>query len=393
MIVALDIGTTKVAVAVGEQSPSGELTILGTGEAHVRGLRNGMVVDMDQTVGAIRLAIANAEKSAKCYIDSVVVGVGGSSVKAFRSRGITEIHGSHITSADIARVHEIAQAAAIPNDREVVYVLPQEFVVDGLGGIKTPYGITGKRLEADVLIVVALRTAVRSINRSVELAGLKVSGTLFQALASAQSVLTEEERALGTCIVDIGGGTTDLAVFVDGALIHATAIPVGGELVTNDVVIGLRTPLADAERIKREHGCALAAMCGPEELIDVPSMGDRPPRKIARQILGEIIEPRMAEIFELVLREIRACGAEDELNSGLVVTGGSSLLVGIEELAEQVLALPVRRGVPWLGEEVISDPRLATAVGLLQLRPYLSDESRPWRVPRAFVKWISDSFR
>ncbi len=397
LIVGLDIGTTKVVVAVGEQSPSGELTILGVGQAPNRGLRKGMVVDIEQTVGSVRQAVAEAESVADCHIQSVFAGIAGAHIKAFRSHGMAQIKSGEVRMEDVAEVLKLARAAAIPEDREVLHVIPQEFVVDRQGGIKVPHGISGRRLEAVVQIVTASGTAVQNINKCAERADLKVSGTLLEALASAQSVLTEEERGLGVCLVDIGGGTTDLAVFADGALVHTAVIPLGGDHLTNDIVIGLRTPAQDAERLKRDHGCALAEMCGPDETIDVPSVGDRPPRKMARRILGGIIEARVTEILQLVLREIRACGAEEQLTSGLVITGGSSLLTGVEELAEQMLGLIVRRGEPRLDEAALRDPRLATAVGLVQLGTQAEERAfylgRPGRgVFSRFGRWLRESF-
>jgi cell division protein FtsA len=368
LIVGLDIGTTKVVAVVGEVTEPGRVEIIGYGSAPSRGLRRGVVVDIEATVVSIRQAVSDAEAMAGCHIDSVFAGIAGGHIKAFNSHGVAAIKHGEVRTEDIGRVLALARAAAIPQDREVLHILPQEYIIDGQDGIKAPAGICGVRLEARVHIVTAASSAVQNIVKCAQLAGLKVADIVLEPLASAESVLTEEERELGVCLVDIGGGTTDIAVFGNGSLVHTSVIPLGGNHLTNDIVVGLRTPIADAERIKRESGCAMSELVGSEETIEVPSVGDRAPRKMSRRILCDIIEPRMEEIFQLVAREIQACGWEEQLTSGLVLTGGASMIPGLEEMAEQVLGLLVRRGEPRVAggkADLVKDPRLATGVGLV----------------------------
>jgi cell division protein FtsA len=367
LIVGLDIGTTKVVAIVGEVNEAGAIDVVGVGTAPSRGLRKGVIVDIESTVTSIRQAVSDAENMAGCKIDSVFVGIAGGHIKAFNSHGVAAIKGKEVRTEDVARVLALARAAAIPQDREVLHLLPQEYIIDGQDGIKSPTGIYGVRLEARVHIVTAAASAVQNIVKCCEMSGLKVADIVLEPLASAESVLTEEERDLGVCLVDIGGGTTDIAIFGHGALVHTSVIPLGGNHLTNDIVVGLRTPINDAERIKRQHGCALSSIVSPDDMIEVPSVGDRGPRKMARRILCDIIEPRMEEIFSLVSREIQACGWEEQLTSGLVITGGSSLMPGLEQMAEEVLGVLVRRGEPRnVGGmvEAAKGPQNATAVGL-----------------------------
>jgi cell division protein FtsA len=400
LIVGLDIGTTKIVTIVGEVNDAGGIDIVGVGQAPSRGLRKGVIVDIDSTVASIRQSVSEAENMAGCKVDSVFAGIAGGHIRAFNSHGVAAIKNKEVRTEDVARVLALARAAAIPQDREVLHILPRQYIVDGQEGIKSPNGIYGVRLEAHVHIVTAAAAAVQNVARCAELAGLKVADIVLEPLASAESVLTEEEKNLGVCLVDIGGGTTDIAVFGDGALVHTSVIPLGGNHLTNDIVVGLRTPINDAERIKRQYGCALSEMVAPDEMIDVPSVGDRGPRKMARRVLCDIIEPRMEEIFGLVAREIQGCGWEDKLTSGLVVTGGASLVPGLEEMAEDVLGLLVRRGEPrHVGGIVdsIKHPSFATGVGLAlyglkaeEQRFYLG---RPQRgVIGKFQKWWGAAF-
>ena len=323
LVVGLDIGTTKVVTVVGEVVGGGRVEVIGHGSAPSRGLRRGVIVDIESTVASIRQAVAEAEATSGCHIDTVFAGIAGAHIKAFNSHGVAAIKGGEVRTEDVGRVLALARAAAIPQDREVLHILPQEYIVDGQDGIKSPLGICGVRLEARVHVVTAASAAVQNIVKCAQLAGLRVADVVLEPLASAESVLSDEERELGVCVVDIGGGTTDVAIFGNGALVHTAVIPLGGSHLTNDIVVGLRTPLADAERIKREHGCAFGELVGADETIDVPSVGDRLPRRMSRRILADIIEPRMEEILKLVAREIAACGWEDQLTSGLVITGGS----------------------------------------------------------------------
>lgn len=368
LIVGLDIGTTKVVAVVGEVVEPGRVEVIGHGQAPSRGLRKGVVVDIESTVASIRQAVDQAEAMAGCHIESVFAGIAGGHIKAFNSHGVAAIKGGEVRNEDVGRVLALARAAAIPQDREVLHILPQDYIIDGQDGIKAPLGICGVRLEARVHVVTAAASAVQNIVKCAQLAGLKVADIVLEPLASAESVLNAEERDLGVCLVDIGGGTTDVAIFGNGALIHTAVIPLGGNHLTNDIVVGLRTPLADAERIKRDYGCAMSEMVGSDETIEVPSVGDRTSRKMSRRILCDIIEPRMEEIFQLVAREVATCGWEDQLTSGLVITGGASLVPGLDEMAEQVLGMLVRRGEPRVAgaTDIARDPRFATAVGLVQ---------------------------
>ncbi len=398
LLVGLDIGTTKVVAVVGEVVENEQIKIVGHGSAPSRGLRKGVIVDIESTVASIKQAVAEAERAANCHIESVFAGIAGSHIKAFNSHGVAAIKGGEVHTEDIARVLALARAAAIPQDREVLHILPQEYIVDGQDGIKSPLGICGVRLEARVHIVTAASSAVQNIVKCAQLAGLKVADVVLEPLASAESVIGAEERELGVCLVDIGGGTTDIAVFGNGALVHTAVVPLGGNHLTSDIVVGLRTPLAEAERIKKEHGCALGDLVG-DEIIDVPSVGDREPRKMARRVLADIIEPRMEEILQLVAREVAACGWEEQLTSGIVLTGGAAMVPGLAEMAEQGLGLLVRRGEPRVaGDSVIArDPRYATAVGLV-MYGLRADEQRFYqgRSPRSFFgrvgRWFESVF-
>lgn len=368
LIVGLDIGTTKVVTVVGELLENGQIEIVGVGRAWCNGLRRGVVVDIDSTVRSIRESVLQAEQMAGCKIDSVFAGVAGAHVKAFNSHGVVGIKGGTVRAEDIENVLASARAAAIPTDRQVLHVVPQEYVIDDQDGIQSPLGIHGVRLEARVHIVTALTSAAQNVVNCAELAGLKVTKLVLEPLASAEAVLTEEERELGVCIVDIGGGTTDIAVFGKNALLHTAVIPQGGDHITNDIVVGLRTPPNEAERIKKEHGCALSSLVPKDELIDVPSVGDRPPRQMARRIVCDIIEPRLDEIFRLVASQIQESGVEDQLTSGVVVTGGASRVSGLEEMLEELLGVLVRRGEPrgFTGAvDLTKGPEYATALGLL----------------------------
>jgi cell division protein FtsA len=400
LIVGLDIGTTKVVTVVGEVNDQGGVDIVGFGHAPNRGLRKGVVVDIDTTVTSIKQAVADAEAMAGCKIDSVYAGIAGGHVKAFNSHGVAAIKGGEVKVEDVARVLALARAAAIPQDRDVLHLLPQEYVIDGQEGIKSPVGICGVRLEAKVHIVTAAAAAVQNIVRCAELAGLKVADVVLEPLASSESVLTDEERELGVCLVDIGGGTTDVAVFGGGSLVHTAVIPLGGNHLTNDIVVGLRTPIMDAERLKRRHGCAMSELVPSDEMIDVPSVGDRSDRRLARRVLCDIVEPRVEEIFQLVAREIEACGWADQLTSGIVLTGGSSLIAGIEEMAEEVLGMLVRRGEPRpIGglTEVLRSPSYSTGVGLM-LYGLKADEQRFYlgRTPNTLIgrvrEWFGEVF-
>ena len=376
LIVGLDIGTYKISVVVAEvgdeRTRDGVATtgvqVVGVGTAPSHGLRKGVVVNIDATVESIRKAIEEAELMAGCEIHNVVAGIAGAHVKGFNSHGVVAVKATEVSSGDVERVLDAARAVALPMDRQVVHVLPQEFVVDDQDGIKQPIGMAGVRLESKVHIITASITSTQNVVKCCDRSGLHVSDLVLEPLAAAEAVITPEERELGVALVDIGGGTTDIVVFHNGAVKHTAVLPIGGNHLTNDIATGLRTPFADAEKIKQRFGCALSNLVSREETIEVPSVGGRGPRVLSRHILAEIIEPRVEEIFALVAREVARSGYEDVLASGVVVTGGSTVLEGVPELAEQVFHLPVRLGVPLqVGGlvDVVSSPMYATGVGLV----------------------------
>jgi cell division protein FtsA len=368
LIVGLDIGTTKVCAIVGEVTDEG-IDIIGIGTAPSKGLRKGVVINIDATVQSIKRAIEEAELMAGCEISTVYAGIAGGHIQGVNSQGIVAVNKEkEIREEDLVRVMDAARAVTIPMDREVIHVLPQQYVVDGQSGIKEPLGMSAVRLEAKVHIVSGAATSVQNILKSCQRCNLHVAEIVLEQLASAEAVLADDEKELGVAIVDIGGGTTDLAIFHDGAIVHSAVLALGGNHLTNDIAMGLRTPLADAETIKKRHGCALVTMIADEERIEVPTVGGRNPREISRKILGEIIEPRMEEIFVLVKREIQKSGYAELMASGVVITGGSSALDGLTDLAEDVLKLPVRRGQPkGVGGlvDVVRGPMFATGVGLV----------------------------
>lgn len=369
VIVGLDIGTTKVCAIVAEKNGNGVVDVIGLGHSPSRGLRKGVVVNIEATVDSIRRAVEDAELMAGVEIRSAFVGIAGGHIKGINSRGVIAIAGKNreVTRQDIERVIDAAKAVALPVDREVIHVLPQEFMIDDQGGIREPLGMTGTRLEAEVHIVTGAVASAQNIIKCANKAGLEVRDIVLQQLASSEATLTPEEKELGCILVDVGGGTTDVAVFVEGSVYHTAVLAVGGDLLTNDIAIGLRTPHPEAESLKRKYGCALASMARPDEKIEVPSVGGRRPRILSRQTLCEIIQPRLEELFSLVDREVRRAGYVGRVNGGVVVTGGSSIMEGVPELAEQVFDMPVRRGIPrGVGglTDVIGSPMYATGVGL-----------------------------
>ncbi len=369
LVVGLDIGTTKVCAIVAEMNGGGLVDIIGVGHSPSRGLRKGVVVNIEATVDSIRRAVEDAELMAGVEIRSAFVGIAGGHIKGINSRGVIAVSGKNreVTQRDIDRVIDAAKAVALPVDREVIHVLPQEFMIDDQGGIKEPLGMCGIRLEAEVHIVTGAVASAQNIIKCANKAGLEVQDIVLQQLASSEATLTPEEKELGCILVDVGGGTTDVAVFVEGSIYHTAVLAVGGDMLTNDIAIGLRTPHPEAESLKRKYGCALASMTRPEEKIEVPSVGGRRPRVLTRQTLCEIIQPRLEELFMLVDREVRRAGYTGRVNGGVVVTGGSSIMEGVPELAEQIFDMPVRRGIPrGVGglTDVISSPMYATGVGL-----------------------------
>lgn len=369
VVVGLDIGTTKVCAIVAEKNGAGVVDVIGLGHSPSRGLRKGVVVNIEATVDSIRRAVEDAELMAGAEIRSAFVGIAGGHIKGINSRGVIAISGKNreVTRQDIGRVIDAAKAVALPVDREVIHVLPQEFMIDDQGGIREPLGMSGIRLEAEVHIVTGAVASAQNIIKCANKAGLEVQDIVLQQLASSEATLTPEEKELGCILVDIGGGTTDVAVFVEGSIYHTAVLAVGGDLLTNDIAIGLRTPHPEAESLKRKYGCALASMTRPDEKIEVPSVGGRRPRILSRQTLCEIIQPRLEELFALVDRDVRRAGYVGRVNGGVVVTGGASIMEGVPELAEQVFDMPVRRGIPrGVGglTDVISSPMYATGVGL-----------------------------
>ncbi len=367
IIVGLDIGTTKVAAVVGEVVEEG-IDIIGIGSHPSAGLHKGVVVNIDATCASITRAIEEAEQMAGCDISTVFAGIAGGHISSFNNNGIVAVKNREISQDDIDRVRDQAKAVAIPLDREVIHAIPQGYVVDDQDGIRDPIGMSGVRLEARVHIVTGAVTSAQNIVKCAQRCGLNVADIVLEQIASSESVLHEDEKELGVALVDIGGGTTDLVIFVDGAVVHTSVVSVGGQHLTNDIALGLRTPKAEAERIKQRHGCALMRLIDPEEIMEVPSVGGRPPTEQPRQVLAHIIEPRVDEIFSLVHRAILDTGYGDLLASGLVITGGTTLLEGITEAAEQVTGLPVRPGLPFgFGgmKDMIESPIFATGSGLV----------------------------
>ncbi|MEI6706386.1 MAG: cell division protein FtsA [Methylococcales bacterium] len=368
LIVGLDIGTSKVAAIVGELASDGSLEIIGIGSAPSRGLKKGVVVNLESTVQSIQRAIEEAELMAGCQIKSVFAGIAGSHIKSLNSHGIVAIKDKEVTQYDIDRVIDSARAVAIPADQKILHILPQEFVIDLQGGIKEPIGMSGIRLEAKVHMVTGSVSASQNIIKCIRRCGLEVEDLVLEQLASCNAVLTEDEKELGVCLIDIGGGTTDIAVYADGAIKHTAVIPVAGDQVTNDIAVALRTPTVNAEEIKRKYACALTQLADVDGTIEVPSIGDKLPRKISAQNLAEIVEPRYEELLLLVQAELRRSGFEDMIAGGVVLTGGSSKVMGLIDLAEEIFHVPVRMGGPQNVTgltEVVKNPIHSTGVGLL----------------------------
>lgn len=368
LIVGLDIGTSKVVAIVGEITPEGAIEIIGLGSHPSRGLKKGVVVNIESTVQSIQRAVQDAELMAGCQIHSVYTGIAGSHIRSLNSHGIVAIRDKEVLASDVERVIDAARAVAIPADQKILHVLPQEFIIDNQDGVREPVGMSGVRLEAKVHMVTGAVSAAQNIVKCVRRCGLEVEDIILEQLASSYAVLTEDEKELGVCLVDIGGGTTDIAVFTDGAIRHTAVIPIAGDQVTSDIAVALRTPTQFAEELKLKYACALTQMANPDESIEVPGVGDRPARRLARQTLAEVVEPRFEELFNLVQAEIRRSGMEQMIAAGIVLTGGSSKMEGVVELAEEVFHMPVRLGMPQFVAglvDVIRNPIYATGVGLL----------------------------
>ncbi|MDI6785546.1 MAG: cell division protein FtsA [bacterium] len=367
--VGLDIGTSKVCAVIGEEGEDGQVEIVGVGCTPSNGLRKGVVVNIDSTIRAIEGAISEAELMAGVDVNSCYVGIGGSHIKGLNSHGVIAIsRGREVSQSDVNRVMDAAKAVAIPLDREVIHILPQQYIIDGQDGIKDPIGMSGVRLEVETHIVTGALASAQNIVKSVNRAGLGVEDIVLMPLASSNAILSEDEKELGTVLVDIGGGTTDIAIFVEGSIWHTEVLSIGGNNVTKDISIGLRTPIVEAERLKVKYGSALASTVNSEDEVEVTGVGGRKNRSIPKKVLTEIIEARMEEIFNLINREIRMTGYENLISTGIVLTGGGSMLKGISELAERIFDRPIRLGMPQsVGGlvDIVNNPAYTTAVGLV----------------------------
>jgi len=403
LIVGLDIGTSKVLAIVGEVNAQNEVEIIGYGHYPATGMRKGVVANIEKTVTAIQRAVEEAELMAGCQIYSVFAGIAGAHINSFNSNGVVAVRDGEVDESDVERVIESAKAVAIPNDQTILHVLPQEFIIDGQDGIRHPIGMNGIRMEANLHMVTASVSSQKNIEKCIRRCGLEVDDIILEQLASCESVLTNDEKELGVCLVDIGGGTTDIAVYSEGAVRHTAVIPVAGDQITNDIAIALRTPTAAAEELKKRYACALRQLAAVEESIEVQSVGDRPPRKLSKQTLAEVVEPRVEELFELIKVDLRRNGFEHLIRSGVVLTGGSSKMEGMVELAEEIFHVPVRLGMPkYLGglSEVVKNPIYSTGVGLVQFghsnqnsqRKTVAKESRTRAVWQRIKHWFQGNF-
>jgi cell division protein FtsA len=368
LLVALDIGTSKIVTLVAEITSEDKLNLIGMGSYPSRGLKKGVVVNIESTVNAIQRSLEEAELMADAKIREVIAGIAGSHIKSFNSHGMVAIKDKEVTQADVDRVVDTAKAVNIPMDQQILHVLTQEFIIDGQEDVREPIGMSGVRLEVKVHIVTGAVSAAQNIIKCVRRCGIEVKDLILQPLASSRAVLSEDEKDLGVCLLDIGGGTTDIAVFTHGAIRHTAVVPIAGDQITNDIAMALRTPTADAENIKTRHGVALRQLADPNQMLEVPGIGERGARSLSRQTLAEVIEPRVEELYSLVQQVLRESGFEELLSSGVVLTGGSAVMRGMVELGEEIFHMPVRIGVPrYAGglADVVRAPRYATAVGLL----------------------------
>ena len=402
LIVGLDIGTSKITCMVAEVRPDGRLSVVGLGTQPSNGLKRGVVVNIEATVDAISRVIQEAELMADCKIRDVYTGIAGSHIKSFNSNGMVAIKDKEVTPLDVERVIEVARAMPIPAEQQILHILTQEFIIDGQGGVREPIGMSGVKLEVKVHIATGAVSAAQNMIKCVRRCGLEVMDLILQPLASSYAVLTEDEKELGVCLVDIGGGTTDIAVFTQGAIRHTAVIPIAGDQITNDIAMALRTPTAEAEEIKIRQGVAMHTLADAEEMIKVPGVGDRPPRDLSRQALADVIEPRVSELFELVQAELRRSGYEELLSSGIVLTGGSSVLRGMVELGEDVFHMPVRVGAPQYDgslADVVCQPCYAAVMGLIiegaaqRRRGIQARETRSIRQAFGWMKsWFEKNF-
>ena len=400
LIVGLDIGTSKVVAIVGEISPEGELSIIGIGSHKSVGLKKGVVVNIESTVQSIQRAVEEAELMAGCEIHSVYVGIAGSHIRSLNSHGIVAIKDKEVYPQDLDRVIDAAQAVAIPADQKILHILPQEYLIDEQDGVKEPLGMSGVRLEAKVHLVTCAVNAAQNIEKCIRRCGLEVEDIILEQLASSYAVLTDDEKELGVCMVDIGGGTTDIAIFTEGSIRHTGVIPIAGDQVTNDIAMALRTPTQNAEELKIRYACALAKLTGVDETIKVPSVGDRDSRELSRQTLAEVVEPRYDELFTLVQAELRRSGFEDLMAAGIVLTGGTSKMEGVVELAEEIFHMPVRLASPQNVKglkDIVSNPIYATGVGLLlyglnQNKEVIHTEEESDGAFSRFKQWLKNNF-
>ncbi len=403
LIVGLDIGTSKIVTLVAELLPEGTVKVIGLGQHPSKGLKKGVVINIDSTMQAIQRSLEEAELMADCKIKSVYTGIAGSHVKSLNSHGMVKIKEDEVTQMDVDRVVETARAIALPADQQILHILTQEFIIDGQDDVREPHGMSGMKLEVKVHIVTGAVAAAQNIVKCIKRCGIEAEDLILQPLASSVAVLTEDEKELGVCIVDIGGGTTDIAVFKNGSISHTAVIAIAGDQMTNDIAVAFRTPTQSAEDIKIKYGCALRQLADPRETVEVQGVDGREARQLSIQTLAEVIEPRVVELYELVLQELRRSGMEEMIASGIVITGGSSLMRGMMELGEEIFHMPVRLGMPrYIGglSEVRSNPRYATSVGLVlmgkqQLERQLTGEMEMHSAIRVFEKmkhWFKGNF-
>ncbi|HYN53474.1 MAG TPA: cell division protein FtsA [Methylotenera sp.] len=403
LIVGLDIGTSKIVAIVAELQPEGTLKVIGLGQHMSRGLKKGVVINIESTMQSIQRALEEAELMADCKINNVYTGIAGSHIKSLNSHGMVKIKDAEVSQMDVDRVIETARAIALPADQQILHILTQEFIIDGQEDVREPLGMSGMKLEVKVHIVTGAVAAAQNIVKCIKRCGIEVSDLILQPLASSLAVLTEDEKELGVCLVDIGGGTTDIAVFKQGAIRHTAVVPIAGDQMTNDVAVAFRTPTQSAEDIKIKHGCALRQLADAREIVEVPGVDGREPRQLSVQTLAEVLEPRVVELYELVLNELRRSGMEEMIASGIVITGGSAIMRGMVELGEEIFHMPVRLGMPrYVGglSEVVSNPRYATGVGLVlmgkqQLERHLNgqmESSSFGRVLEKMKSWFQGNF-
>ncbi len=403
LIVGLDIGTSKIVAIVAELQPEGTLKVIGLGQHISRGLKKGVVINIESTMQSIQRALEEAELMADCKINNVYTGIAGSHIKSLNSHGMVKIKDAEVSQMDVDRVIETARAIALPADQQILHILTQEFIIDGQEDVREPLGMSGMKLEVKVHIVTGAVAAAQNIVKCIKRCGIEVSDLILQPLASSLAVLTEDEKELGVCLVDIGGGTTDIAVFKQGAIRHTAVVPIAGDQMTNDVAVAFRTPTQSAEDIKINHGCALRQLADAREIVEVPGVDGREPRQLLVQTLAEVLEPRVVELYELVLNELRRSGMEEMIASGIVITGGSAMMRGMVELGEEIFHMPVRLGMPrYVGglSEVVSNPRYATGVGLVlmgkqQLERHLTgqmESSSFGRILDKMKSWFQGNF-